>query len=128
LPGRANTFEDLFAWQEARKLARAVYGATAAGPLSKDWGLRDQLRRASASVMANIAEGFERGRRSEFHQFLSIAKGSCAEVRSLLYVANDAGLLDQEVFDLLIAQALSVSRLVARLRSAVARQRDSRIR
>ena len=123
---KANRFEDLFAWQEARRLTGEVYRATADGPLAKDWSLRDQIRRASTSVMANIAEGFERGRRAEFHQFLSVAKGSCAEVRSFLYVARDADLLDQEAFERLLAQALSVSRILARLRSAVAAQRDAR--
>jgi four helix bundle protein len=121
----ANTFEDLLAWQQARELATAVYQATASGRLATDRALCDQLRRASASVMANIAGGFERGRRTEFHQFLSIAKGSCAEVRSLLYVTLDARLLDRESFDRLLNLALSVSRIVSRLRSAVAKQRDT---
>ena len=123
---RVNTFEDLLAWQHARELTRAVYRATSSGRLAADRALSSQLRRASSSVMANIAEGFERGRRAEFHQFLSVAKGSCAEVRSFLYVALDAGFLDQESFELLLNLALSVSRIVARLRMAVAKQRDAR--
>ena len=123
---RVNTFEDLLAWQKARELTGAVYRATSRGRLAADRALRDQLRRASTSIMANIAEGFERGRRTEFHQFLSIAKGSCAEVRSFLYVALDAALVDQEAYDQLLGLALSTSRIIARLRSAVAKQRDSR--
>ena len=122
---RVNTFEDLIAWQKARELTRAIYRATSHGRLASDSALRDQLRRASASVMANIAEGFERGRRTEFHQFLSVAKGSCAEVRSLLHVASDAGFLTTESFKHLLELALSVSRLLARLRTAVAKQRDA---
>ena len=123
---RVNTFEDLLAWQKARELTSAVYRLTSHGRLAADRASRDQLRRASASVMANIAEGFERGRRTEFHQFLSVAKGSCAEVRSFLYVALDAGLLGQEEFNPLLELAVSTSRIIARLRSAVAMQRDSK--
>src|SRR5579871_6483852 len=75
-------FEDLIAWQKARTLTAAVYRVTAEGPFSRDFALRDQIRRAAISVMSNIAEGFERGKPTEFHNFLCIAKGSCAEIRS----------------------------------------------
>ena len=75
--------------------------------------------------MSNIAEGFERGRRAEFHQFLSTAKGSCAEVRAQLYVALDAEYLDQKQFDGLMKLSIEVTRILAGLRSAVARQRDA---
>ena len=74
--------------------------------------------------MSNIAEGFERGRRPEFHQFLSTAKGSCAEVRAQLYVAMDIGYLGQEEFDRLMERATELSRIVGGLRAAVAKQRD----
>lgn len=83
----ARKFEDLVAWQKARELTRAVYQVSASGAFAKDFGLRDQVRRSAVSVMSNLAEGFERGSRSEFHQFLSIAKASCAELRSQFYVA-----------------------------------------
>jgi four helix bundle protein len=75
--------------------------------------------------MSNIAEGFERGKPSEFHQFLSIAKGSCAEVRAQLYIALDAGYINQEVFNELMATATEVSRIVGGLRAAVERKRDN---
>jgi four helix bundle protein len=117
-------FEDLVAWQKARELTDAVYVATGKRPFAGDFGLRDQVQRASVSIMANIAEGFERGSRAEFHQFLSIAKGSCAEVRSHLYVALDVGHVDQETFTSLQSRAEEVTRIVAGLRSAVGRQRD----
>ena len=82
-------FEDLTCWQKARELNRLVYKISANGILGKDFGLRDQIRRASISVMSNIAEGFERGGDKEFVQFLSNAKGSCGEVRCQLYAALD---------------------------------------
>jgi four helix bundle protein len=89
-------FEDLIAWQKARKLTAKISALTDNGRLSKDYGLRDQLRRSSVSIMANIAEGFERGRASEFHHYLSIAKASCAELRSHLYVAWDVKYVHDE--------------------------------
>ena len=82
-------FEDIDAWQKARELTRAVYAASRSGSFSKDFALRDQIRRASISVMSNIAEGFERGGNKEFRQFLSTAKGSAGEVRAQRYVALD---------------------------------------
>lgn len=72
-------FEDFVAWQKARALATEVYRITDVGAFAHDFGLKGQMRRAAVSVMSNIAEGFERGRPAEFHQFLSVAKGSCAE-------------------------------------------------
>ncbi|HET7569904.1 MAG TPA: four helix bundle protein [Gammaproteobacteria bacterium] len=116
----ARRFEDLIAWQKARAFTRRIYEATGNGPFSKDYGLRDQIRRAVVSVMSNIAEGFDRGGRKEFHQFLVIAKASCAEVRSQLYVALDAGYLARKEFDSLCKQAEEVGRVVNGLRQAVA--------
>ncbi len=74
--------------------------------------------------MSNLAEGFDRGGRGEFHQFLVIAKGSCAEVRSQLYVALDAHYLSQELFEKLLDMAEELSRVINGLRSAVQKQRD----
>ena len=120
---RIERFEDLIAWQKARELTRNIYKITKQGEFHKDFGLRDQIRRASVSVMSNIAEGFERGSRSEFHQFLVIAKGSCAELRSQLYVALDTEYIDMEIFNNLDALARETSRLIGGLRAAVYRQR-----
>lgn len=117
-------FEDLIAWQKARELTRAIYDATRQGTFAKDYGLSGQIQRASVSIMSNIAEGFERGGRGEFHQFLSTAKASCAEVRSQLYVALDVGYLDKALFDLLMEQAEEVARIVGRLRASVQRQKE----
>ena len=86
---KVDRFEDLMCWQEARKLTRAVYELTKSPELSKDFALRDQLRRAALSSMTNVAEGFARFHRQEFIRLLDIAQGSAAEVRSLLYVVLD---------------------------------------
>ena len=93
--GKIEKFEDLIAWQKARELTNQIYEITRHNDFTRDFGLKNQIQRASVSIMSNIAEGFERGGRAEFHQFLSIAKASCAEVRSQLYVALDAGYLSR---------------------------------
>ena len=123
--GKVERFEDLVAWKRARELTKQIYFLTNKGPFSKDFGLRDQIRRASVSIMSNLAEGFERGGRAEFHQFVVIAKGSCAEVRSQLYVALDVGYISQQQFDELCNLAIEVSRILGGLRSALQKQRDS---
>ena len=96
---RIARFEDVDAWQKARKLAGQIYAASKDGAFSRDFGLRDQIRRAVVSVMANIAEGFERRGGVEFRRFLGMAKGSAGELKSHLYVALDAGYIKQEQFD-----------------------------
>ena len=122
--GKVEKFEDLIAWQKARELTRLIYAASGNGGFAKDWGLKDQIRRASVSVMSNVAEGFDRAGRAEFHQFLVIAKGSCAEVRAQLYVALDAEYVSKEQFDKIYAVAEETGRIVNGLRAAVERQRD----
>ena len=123
--GRIERFEDLVAWQKARLLTRLIYQATQKEPFSKDFGLSGQIQRAAVSMMSNVAEGFERGGRGEFHQFLSTAKASCAELRSQLYVAFDVGYLDQKEFDNLMARAAEVGKIIGGLRAAVAKQRSN---
>jgi len=110
--GTIQKFEDIDAWQKARALTREVYAVTADGTFSKDFGLRDQIRRAAVSVMSNIAEGFDRGGVREFIQFLFIAKGSAAEVQAQLYVALDAGYIKQEQFKGLYDLAGNTGRLI----------------
>lgn len=123
---KVERFEDLIAWQKARQLTTAIYRITTQGEFAKDFGLRDQIRRAAVSVMSNIAEGFERGSRGEFHQFLVVAKASCAEVRSQLYVAQDVGYINQETFDTVNSSTSELSRIIGGLRAAVQKQRDEK--
>ncbi len=124
--GKIERFEDLIAWQKARQLTSVIYNMTRQGAFAKDFGLAGQIQRAAVSIMSNIAEGFERGGRREFHQFLSMAKASCAEVRSQLYVAYDIGYIDEAAFGQLIQQSEEVSRIVGGLRVSVLRARVNR--
>lgn len=117
-------FEDLIAWQKARELASDIYHTTQSGGLSKDFGFRDQVRRAAVSIMSNIGEGHGRDGPAEFHRFLSIAKGSCSELRSQLYVGSDVGHLARPDFERLMARADGVMRLLTGLRKAIAKARD----
>jgi len=89
-------FEDLEIWKESRRLAGEIYRVTKDPKFSKDFCLKDQIHRAVISIMSNIAEGFERGGNQEFIQFLYVAKGSCGEVRSQLYVALDQSYMAQD--------------------------------
>jgi four helix bundle protein len=91
-------FEDLEAWKLARELTNRIYSLTREGAVVRDFGFIDQIRRAAVSVMSNIAEGFDRGSNKDFVKFLFIARGSAAEVRSLLYVALDQGYVTDTQF------------------------------
>jgi len=108
-------FEELESWKKARKLTNTVYEATGTGSFKLDFGLKDQIRRASISILSNIAEGFERGGDKEFLQFLAMAKGSCGEVRAQLYIAVDQGYLSQALFEKLSNNADEIGRLISGL-------------
>ena len=110
---KVRSFEDLHSWQQAIELARDIYALTRNGSFSKDFGLRDQIRRATVSISANIAEGFERRTIKEYVHFLSIAKGSAGEVRSLLRVAVEVGYLEESEYGALRDRTMVVSRLIA---------------
>lgn len=118
-------FEDLVAWQKARLLTKEIYQVTRRGAFAKDYGLSRQIQRAAVSIMSNLAEGFERNRQGEFHQFLSIAKASCAELRSQLYVAFDVDYLRQTEFKQLLTQAEEVARIIGGLRAAVEKRKNN---
>ena len=108
-------FEEIESWHKARELVNEIYRATRQGDFSKDFGLKDQIRRAAVSIMSNIAEGFERDGKREFSQFLSIAKGSAGEVRSQLYIALDSGYMSNIEFDALVDLTESTARLISGL-------------
>jgi four helix bundle protein len=106
-------FEDIDAWKDARILVKAIYEVTGEGRFARDFGLRDQIRRAAISTISNIAEGFERGSNKEFIRFLYIAKGSAGEVRSQLYAAADLGYLETQRADEMMELVQVVSRRIA---------------
>jgi four helix bundle protein len=106
-------FENLISWQKARELNRLIYEASKNAAFARDFSLRDQIRSASISIMSNIAEGFERGGDKEFSQFLSVAKGSCGEVRAQLYAALDEKYLTAEQFKNICDRCIEVSRLIS---------------
>ena len=104
------SFEDLIVWQTAIEFVTEVYRSTNEGELKRDFGLRDQMRRAAVSIPTNIAEGFERASRKEYLLFLNIAKGSAGETRSLFRVALEIGYFNQETYDQFRERALTISR------------------
>jgi four helix bundle protein len=117
--GKIARFEELIAWQKAKHLMREVYVVTRDGKIAKDFRFCAQIQSAAISVMSNIAEGFERNRPAEFHQFLSVAKGSCGEVRSLLYAALEIGYIEQDHFERLKSEAEEVGRIINGLRDSI---------
>ena len=108
-------FEEIESWQKARELTREVYTVSNQSAFGQDFGLRDQIRRASVSIMSNVAEGFERDGNREFLQFLAVAKGSNGEVRAQLYVALDQDYIDRNTFETLSAISIEVGRLIGGL-------------
>ena len=108
-------FEEIHAWQKARKATKKVYEATQRSEFASDFGLRNQIQRASVSVMANIAEGFGRYSDKEFANFLNIAHSSVCEVQSHLYVALDVGYFEQEVFSSLYGLFEEVAKMIRAL-------------
>jgi four helix bundle protein len=112
-PKLARSFEELNVYQRAKKLTNEIYGCTRKGPFSRDFNLVDQIRRASVSVMSNIAEGFERGTRPEFIRFPFIAKGSCGELRAHLEIAWDQKYLSEVDYVRLRTQARDISGMIS---------------
>lgn len=103
-------FEDILIWQRAKKLAVEIYSLFGG---SNDYGFRGQIERAAVSIMNNIAEGYERKSNQEFKQFLYIAKGSCAEVRSMLHLAKDLRLMPDEQYDKLLLDTETISKMLS---------------
>lgn len=112
-------FEELVAWQRARELANRVYQSTSQEPFKRDLGLSSQIQRSAVSVMANIAEGFEKNRMGEFGRYLDIAKGSLGEVRSHLYIAGDLGYVSEDVQAQLFQLVNDTGKVLAGLRASL---------
>ncbi len=115
-------FEDVKGWQEARDLTQKIYRLTAVAPFSRDFELVNQLRGASASIMANVAEGFDCESKLEQIRFLGYARRSAVEVQSLLYVSLDAGFINKETFDSLYQQADKSKALIGGLKRSLDNQ------
>jgi four helix bundle protein len=115
-------FEDIQAWQEARILVKMIYQLTNKDKFSKDYGMRDQIRRAAVSVMNNIAEGFDCESKVEFARFLGIARRSAVEVQSVLYAALDVEYIDQTEFDLHYEQARKAKALIGGFKRSLTKQ------
>ena len=125
---KISRFEDLEIWQQARELTRWVYKLTANGRFSRDYGLKDQMRRASVSIMANIAEGFSRRGDKEFTQFLFVAKSSAAELQSHAYVALDQDYITDTDFKGLYESLDHISRMLSNFIKRLLRNpRDRRV-
>lgn len=120
---KAKRFEDLWIWQEARGLVHEVYSDFGTGGGAKDYGFRDQIQRAAVSIMNNIAEGFERVTDADFARFLDLAKGSCGEVRSMYYTAEDLSYVDPTAADARRSKARQISAGIASLTAHLRKER-----
>ncbi len=107
-----NRFEDILAWQKAKGLTITIYNKL---ETCKDYSLKDQIQRASVSIMNNIAEGFERQSNKEFKYFLFVAKGSCAEVRSMLHLALELHLIEEKSVTEMILLTIEISKMLSGL-------------
>ena len=117
------SFEGLRVWQQSRVFVNSIYDIMKE---VRDYGFRDQIQRAAVSIMNNIAEGSESGSDAKYVNFLQISRGSCSEVRSMLYLCLDRKMINQETFDKLKSEAISISNQIYRLIESISQgQRDS---
>jgi four helix bundle protein len=116
-------FEEIQAWQEARKLTKQIYQLTRSGHFVRDFGMRDQIQRAAVSTMTNIAEGFDCTSKIEFARFLGYSTRSAVEVQSLLYAALDVGYITQDVFDANYEQARKTKALTGAFKNSLFKRR-----
>jgi four helix bundle protein len=105
-------FEDIYSWQKAKSLSLFVYKVFRT---NKDYAFRDQIQRASVSILNNIAEGFERKSNKELSHFLFIAKGSCGEVRSMLHLALELGYISEKDFQKMYTECIEISKMISGL-------------
>ena len=122
----AKRFEDLEVWQRAKDLTNLIYKYSADGSFSRDFGLRDQMRRASVSIMSNIAEGFESQTQAMFIRYLGHAKGSAGELRAQLYIAKDQGYISEESFSEMFSLSEICSKQLARFIQYLENQPNAR--
>ena len=115
-PSKIQRFEDLIVWQKGMSLAEEIYRVTKQGEFAKDWGLRDQVRRAAVSIPSNISEGYERQTTQEYIRFLTIAKGSAGEVRTQLILASKLDYLTPIEAAALIEDCQEISRMLEGLK------------
>ena len=113
---RINNFEDIDSWKEARQLTNIIYSLTKKGNFNKDFGLKDQIRRAVVSIMSNIAEGFDSNSNKSFINFLNYSFRSTSEVQSILYVAIDQKYIDQKEFESLYENCNKIKSLIGGLK------------
>lgn len=107
---KATKFEEIKVWQKAKELTLEIYKIFSK---CRDYGFKDQIQRCSVSIMNNIAEGFERSGNKEFKHFLFIAKGSCGELRSMLYLAFELKYILKNEFERLIKSSLEISKMLS---------------
>lgn len=119
-------FEDITAWQKARELNNDIYQITNNGEFSNDFALKNQIKKASISIMLNIAEGFARKTDKEFNQFLTYAHGSCAEVQSALYIALDQNYINQKQFDTFYSKTEEVSKMIMNFSNYLSKNLDKK--
>ena len=112
---KINKFEEFESWKAARKLTSEIYKLTSGDSFSKDFGLKDQIQRASVSIMSNIAEGFGSGSDKHFINFLNYSYRSCSEVQSLLFVSLDLNYIDKAKFDELYNECSKIHGLIGGL-------------
>ena len=110
---RIERFEDVIAWKKAMELCDLIYEFTNKEKFSRDFGLKDQIRRSSVSVVSNIAEGFERESTNQFIYFLTIAKGSAGELRTQIYIAKNQEYITIEEFDSIVTKVVEVSKTIS---------------
>ncbi len=113
---KVKSFEDIQVWQDSRMFVKSIYELTSFEKFRRDYGLKDQIQRASVSVMNNISEGFERDNNKELIKFLGYAKGSAGEVRSMLYVAFDLGYISDKFFKINLNMSIDIIKQISNFR------------
>ena len=118
-PNRISKFEDLIIWQRSMSLAEELYRVTKQGDFAKDWGLRDQIRKAAVSIPSNISEGYGRFSNKDFRHFLAIANGSANELRTQIQLANNIGYVDKDEAGRLVERCVEVSKMLKAFRNTL---------